>query len=1006
MKPKPSGRPWLRRCRVVFRWCRIAVWLAILALICAVIYVTEIGIPEFAKERIKSGLRVQGIDLDFERARFRWLQGVQVDLLTIGWRGVPGTITAAEATVDLDQKSLARGEWRIESISVRDAAMRLVPSEAHIRPVDVSEVQLKISFPDTNSVMLDRFKGRLRQGSFSFFVGITNTWALTNLIARPADVRVKPAGPFSMTNQVNRLAEWIDRFNLDSSSHVHISVTGDAADPEGVAGLVKLTVPTIDTPWGLASNLVVTSSIRDLFTDVTESGVDLAVSADRAWTPWGEGDGVSVKGHVKPAGQDMRLWEARLDVRATNASSRWATARAFNIRMDALLDTRNAVPPRASGHMDVVGLETKWFTLGSGSVHFDRLPETNEWAAVTNHLTLGLWTNVLPHRLNFSAALTNIATPELTIPSARITAGWKAPSLGVSAFDLELASGPLSGRAAIDVATRVVEWTAEAKFDLHEALPLLPPASQRWLTQFTWGAPPEASASGGVRLPAWTNSAPDWRGEVQPSLRLAGIFSVTNGSYRGLPVDSAVGSFNYTNLLWHLPNVRLKRPEGAVDLEFTSTDQGSRQTFKFVSTIDPQILRPLFPTNATRVFDLFEFRTMPVIEADLHYFKDEPEKTVAAAHLVISNASFRTQWVDRVEATVAFTNGFIQARDVRVERGTNWARGEWVGFDLGTSILTISNGTAQFELEPFLRAIGPRTWKTMEPYRFLDVPKAKVSGWLNTSDVDEVDLRFVADAGRFEWNRYAVDQLVGEARWLGRSLILTNMAGRGYGDGTIAGSAFFEFADLGQTDFRFALDFADIDLHRFMLGLAVTNRLEGLLTGNLTVTDGSEWRPTGWNGYGWARLTNGFIWEYPIFGILSPVLDTISPGAGKDHARSATTTFILTNNVAFTDDMELRAAALRLNYRGTVDFEQRVNARVDAVLLRDTPLLGPLLSLALSPFTRLFEYEITGTLKEPVQKAAYIPGFLMKILTPFDTLKKLLPEPENKPATAAPPEGK
>ena len=104
--------------------------------------------------------------------------------------------------------------------------------------------------------------------------------------------------------------------------------------------------------------------------------------------------------------------------------------------------------------------------------------------------------------------------------------------------------------------------------------------------------------------------------------------------------------------------------------------------------------------------------------------------------------------------------------------------------------------------------------------------------------------------------------------------------------------------------------------------------------------------------------------------------------------------------------MELRAAALRLNYRGTVDFQQRVNARVDAVLLRDTPLLGPLLSFALSPFTRLFEYEITGTLKEPVQKAAYIPGFLMKILTPFDTLKKLLPEPEKKPAAAAPPEGK
>lgn len=1006
MKPKPSGRPWLRRCRVAFRWCRIAVWLVLLALICAVLYVTEVGIPEFAKERIKSGLRAQGVDLDFERARFRWLQGIQVDLLTIGRHGVPGTITAAEATVDLDQKSLARREWRIESISVRDAALRLTPSQTNLHAVDVSGVQVKLSFPDTNTVVLDRFKGRLRQGTFSFFVGVTNTWALTNLMASAEDPKVKPAGPFSMTNQVNRLAEWIDRFDLDSSSHVHISVTGDAAQPEGVSGQVKLTVPSVNTPWGLATNLVVVSSIRDLFTDVAESGVDIAVSADRAWTPWGEGDGVSVKGHVQPAGQDMRLWEARLDVRATNASSRWATARLLNVRTDALLDTRNAMPPRANGDVDVVGLETKWFTLGSGSIHFDRLPETNEWAAVTNHGDLGLWTNALPHRLNFSGALTNVVTPQLKVPSLRVAAGWKAPFLSMRSFDLELASGALSGRASVDVETREAVWIADADFDLHEALPLLPPESQRWLSQFTWGSPPDASVSGSVRLPAWTNSAPDWRQEVQPSLQLAGRFAVTNGSYRGLPVDSATGTFHYTNLLWHLPNAHLKRPEGAVDLEFTSTDQGRKQTFKFVSTIDPQILRPLFPTNATRVFDLFEFRTMPVISADLHYFKDEPEKTVAAAHLVISNASFRSQWFDRVEATVAFTNGFIQARDLRVDRGTNWGRGEWIGLDLNTSILTISNGTAQFELEPFLRAIGPKTWATMEPYHFLDVPKAKVSGWLNVRDTDEVDLRFVADAGRFEWNRYAVDRLVGEARWVGRGLILTNMTGRGYGDGTINGSASFEFGERGQTDFRFALDFADIDLRNFMLGLKVTNKLEGLVTGNLTVTNGSEWRETGWNGYGWARLTNGFIWEYPIFGLVSPVLDSISPGAGQDRARSATATFILTNSVAFTDDMELRAAAMRLNYRGSVDFQQRVNARVDAVLLRDTPLLGPLLSFALSPFTRLFEYEISGTLKEPVQKAAYIPGFLMKILTPFDTLKKMLPDSEKKKPSDPPPEGK
>ncbi len=995
-KPKPGGRPWLRRCRVAFRWCRIAVWLLLLTLICAALYVTEVGIPEFAKERIKTGLRAQGVELDFERARFRWFQGIQADLITLGRSGVPGTITAAEATVDLDQKSLSRREWRIEAINVRDAAMRLVPSLTNLHPIEVDGVQLKISFPATNVVVLDRFRGRLRQGTFSVFVGVTNIWSLTNLIARPSTP--KPPGPLSLTNQVNRLAEWIDRFDIDSSSRVHVSVAGDAARPEGVVGSVRLTVPKIDTQWGHATNLVVTASIRDLFTDVADSGVDLNISARRAATPWGEGERVSVKGRVHPADQDMRLWEARLEVRATNAVTRWATARSITLRTEALLDTLNPVPPRASGDLDVAGVETEWFSLGSGRIHFDRAAGTNDWSGATNHPELGLWTNALPHRLRFTAALTNIVTPKLAIPSARISAAWKAPLLAVEDLDVQMATGPLRARASVDVATRLAEWTAKTDFDLHEASPLLLPESRRWLEKFTWNSPPDVSASGSVLLPACTNTAPDWRADVQPGLRISGRFGVTNGAYRGLPVDAASGTFNYTNLLWLLPDTRLTRPEGTVDLAFSSTDKGAKQTFKFVSSIDPQILRPLFPTNANRVFDLFEFRGMPVIAADFHWFKDAPEKSVAAAHVVLRDTSFRTQWVDRVEATVAFTNGYIQARDVKVARGTNWARGEWLGFDLGTSVLTISNGAARFELEPFLRGIGPRTWKTMEPYRFLDTPGATINGWLNTRDSDEVDLRFGIDAGRFEWNRYSFDTLAGDARWMGRTLVLTNMAGRGYGTGAMNGAAFFEFADQGRTDFRFALDYADVDLQKFMQGIKATNRLEGLLTGNLTITDGSEWRPTGWNGHGWARLTNGFIWEYPIFGLLSPVLDGISPGAGKDRARSATATFILTNSVAWTDDLELRAAAMRLNYRGSVDFQQRVNARVDAVLLRDTPLLGPLLSFALSPFTRLFEFEITGTLQDPVQKAAYIPGFLMKILTPFHTLKQLLPEPEKKPA--------
>jgi hypothetical protein len=84
-----------------------------------------------------------------------------------------------------------------------------------------------------------------------------------------------------------------------------------------------------------------------------------------------------------------------------------------------------------------------------------------------------------------------------------------------------------------------------------------------------------------------------------------------------------------------------------------------------------------------------------------------------------------------------------------------------------------------------------------------------------------------------------------------------------------------------------------------------------------------------------------------------------------------------------------------------VDLLGNVNATVQAELLRDTWLVGRLVSLALWPVTKVLEFKVTGTLSEPKAEPLYIPKLLTAPLRPWQTFRELFSERPN--GTNAPP---
>jgi hypothetical protein len=151
-----------------------------------------------------------------------------------------------------------------------------------------------------------------------------------------------------------------------------------------------------------------------------------------------------------------------------------------------------------------------------------------------------------------------------------------------------------------------------------------------------------------------------------------------------------------------------------------------------------------------------------------------------------------------------------------------------------------------------------------------------------------------------------------------------------------------------------------------------------------------------------ARLRDGFLWDLPLFGGLSAALDHIAPGVAQSRFNSGSATFSITNRTLRSQDLEFRSSSMRLQATGTVDFDSRLDAVMRAELLRDVPVLGPLVSLALSPVTKLFEYEVKGTLGKPETSPAHVPGVLMAPLRPIQTFRSLLPGESEKPAGTDP----
>jgi hypothetical protein len=613
----------------------------------------------------------------------------------------------------------------------------------------------------------------------------------------------------------------------------------------------------------------------------------------------------------------------------------------------------------------------------------------------------GFWTNVQPYQLEWSVRGTHLKSEKINADSLMCGGSWHAPELVVTNLSAELAGGKLDAAAKLNVATRKLVFTNFSCFDLHAVDALLTGKTDGRLAEFSWPQPPAVQFDGSLVLPAWTNAQPDWNGEVRPTVRLNGELAFNNGKVLGAQIDSARMHFSYLDLVWQLPDLAVAQAKTRLEISGYEDDATKKYRWHIRGAIDPAAARPFFTaSNAARGLEIVKLSEPLALDVDVSGRLYDYDSIVADGRLSVTNFAVRRERFGDVTTALSYTNRVLAFLHPLMHTGAQMATADSVTLDFNTRLIYFTNVLSTADPQPVARAIGPKTGKIVEPYHFLQPPTARVNGQIPLGDLHgghemaAVDMRFdVIKGAPFEWLKLKTTNIVGTLHWRGQTLLLTNAVTAFYG-GTADGFAYFDFRVPHEgADYHYEVNVTNVNLHTLALELSTpTNHLEGTLAGQLVVTNASteNWRTL--SGHGRVNLRDGLLWDIPIVSILSPVLNAVSPGLGNSRATEASAKFVITNGIIFSDSLEIRSTMTRLEYSGTIDLHQNVNAHVTAQLLRDTWVVGPLVSTVLWPVSKLFEYHVTGPLKAPKSEPIYVlPKLLLIPLHPIRTLEEIIP---------------
>ncbi len=934
--------PFWSKCRVCFRWCRICVWLLILAAVCVALWLDQIGLPDFVKQQLIDALRQRGLAVQFVRLRLNFYRGLVADDVRVGGETSDSpSLTLKELQLQINYRALLRRKLQLDGVMLWHGRFLLPVSGSNEPPCTLvfDQIQTELSFQTNDVWSLDNFQANFDGAQFNLLGRISHASAVANWGMFHGKKSLRGASQ----SQLKKIGLALSRVYFNKASQITLVAHGDATNINSFFVFLGVNAPGVRTPWGGVGNF------------------ELVAHSARSQTPFATNGAAAPPLAMEWKAQVSQLKTGMADLDYAYCAGSWL----------------------ATGEID-------WQT------RLERLKVEKLGADVDYAYCAG--SRRATGEIDWQAQLATLKAEKLDADFISCGGFWRAPEVEVTNLFARLGGGTLQAAVRYNVDTREFSFTNSSCFDLQAVAALLTEKTHERLDQFTLPQPPCLAASGSMILPEWNNHSPDcWRTNVQPTIRLNGELAVTNAAYSGFALGEVRARFSYSNEIWTLPEAFISHPEGRLQISGAENDGTKDYQWHIRGAVSPDIIRPYLPPKAARSYHKYFAFAQPVfLDAQIRGCLYDYDSISAEGHAALTNFSIRGEPVDNVETDFRYANRVADFFHPHLQAGAQRMRADGVRLDWPGDRIYFTNGLGTAYPEQVAIAIGPQPAQELKPYYFLAPPTAIVTGYAPLRDGTNADLDFkIVGTAQLKCLKLETPAVSGEIHWVRQTLILTNLTASLY-DGNGTGNAAFDFRPHNGANYSFEVEVTNVDLHALALDLSSpTNhleRLEGRLNGRFILTSGysQDWRSC--NGYGRVELSDGLLWDVPVFGLLSHGLDYISPGLGNSRATDASGQFLMTNGVLSTDNLQIRTTMVALDGNGTVDLKGNMNAHFTANLLRNVPAIGPFVGVITWPVGEALEFKVTGTWQNPKVRPAYPPTrFLFYMLHPIHSIEGLFP---------------
>jgi hypothetical protein len=922
--------------RTRFRICRICVWLIILALVCVVLWLNQIGLPNFVKRPLIDALRQHGLAVEFVRLRLNFIRGLVADNVRIGGESPDSpSLSLQELQLRINYRALLDRKWLLDGVVLRQGKFILPISSSNDPPcvLTFDHIQSELRFQTNDVWTLDNFQASFAGAKFILSGQVANASAVSDWGVFHGKKGLRGASQ----SQLKKIGTTLSQIHLNKNSQLSLNVHGDARHINSFFVFLTVNAPGAQTPWGSAENMTL----------VARSTVPVQTS-DAATAPPLEID-----------------WKAQLG--------------SLKTRMAGADYVYCAGSWHATGEID---WRTEVARLKSDKLDADFISCAGFWRAPQVEIT-NLYARLGGGRLRAAARL-NTTTREFYFTNS-------------SCFNPDAIAGLLTEkeRAQLDRFELPQPPEIQAAGSL-----ILPAWTNDMSTFWSAGIPTSLHLNGYLAVTnATTGGFSLNEGHARFSYSneiLTGELAVRTPTINGFSLNEAYARFAYSNEIWMVPEALITRTATRLQVQGDENDATKDYRCHVQGTISSDVVPPLLDQKGKRIFRDYSFARPLVLDAQIRGRLNDYDSIIADGQAALTNFMLRGEAVDSAEADFHYARLIIDLLHPHLEAGVQRMHADEVRVDWPGDRIYFVNGRGIAYPQAVGKAIGPLQEQVMKPYHFLAPADATVNGYAPLRNPTNVDLDFKsAEPVQVEILNVRSTDVTGELHWVGQTLILTNLAASLYG-GTGTGNANFDFRPRHGANFTFVSDFHDVDLHGLALDLSTPSNhiehLEGRVSGHFVETSGNseDWRSC--NGYGEVKMRDGLLWDVPAFGALSPALNFVAPGLGNSRATDASAQFFMTNGVIATDNLQIHTMLMLLQCKGTLDLQGRLDAHFNAQLLHDLRIIGPLLTFMTVPVGKICECKVTGTWNNPKTRLLYLSGpqkFILDVLHPFHALENL-----------------